>query len=221
MKAHTHMTLAIDSRERGLLKCLIEKYSIDPAVKQLSLGDAMVSTGTKTILVERKTVADLAASIADGRYREQRARLLDAQGSGCTAMYIIEGSYSKCGIPYTTLLSAMLSCAVKYKFPVVQTASIEETCYLLTRLVKDIDALCDGTVDEEFVPQKRMHIDPRIGALASAKRVSPSVARRVLEHYGTVADVVDAFRRDGPHALCCMERIGKTTSEALYKSLTT
>lgn len=215
------MTLAIDSRERGLLKCLAEKYAVEPAVKQLSLGDAVVSAGNKTILVERKTVADLAASIADGRYREQRARLLDAQGSGCTAMYIIEGSHSGGGIPYTTLLSAMLSCAVKYKFPVVRTASIEETCYVLTKLVRDIDALCDGAVDEDFVPQKRVHADPRIGALASARRVSPSVARRILERYGTVAGVVDAFRRDGPHALCCMERIGKTTSEALYKSLTT
>ena len=45
-------------------------------------------SGSKGFLVERKTASDLRASIVDGRFVEQRSRLLQ---SGFDVVYIVEG----------------------------------------------------------------------------------------------------------------------------------
>ena len=68
---------------------------------RLALGDATLSTETvnepiETILFERKTIADFAASIRDGRYREQSFRLSkQCELANHNIVYIIEGDLSK------------------------------------------------------------------------------------------------------------------------------
>lgn len=67
--------------------------------RNLDVGDALVvlaeeggEEGSTLVIAERKTLPDLCASIKDGRYREQKARLLEqARLQGAAAVYIIEG----------------------------------------------------------------------------------------------------------------------------------
>ena len=67
--------MIIDTREKHLLDVITQKC--DYEVKQLDLGDIIFTKDDETVMViERKTISDLKASICDGRNREQKARLL-------------------------------------------------------------------------------------------------------------------------------------------------
>ena len=107
----TNYILTIDSRETKLIESIskvnIDNFSIKS--KSLKLGDIVISPATdldadsesdsdfykNSILVfERKTTSDLLASINDGRYREQKARLL-ANLSKHKICYLIENKLDK------------------------------------------------------------------------------------------------------------------------------
>lgn len=63
--------LRLDNRERDLIPLLPTA-----TVQQLPVGDIWIGEGPGSLVIERKAVADLESSLLDGRYREQRTRLL-------------------------------------------------------------------------------------------------------------------------------------------------
>ena len=76
------MKIIVDNRERALipiLKTTIEnkKLPIEIIIDTLEIGDAIIrdSNDNDLLIVERKQLSDLAASIRDGRYSEQSYRL--------------------------------------------------------------------------------------------------------------------------------------------------
>ena len=75
------MRIKIDIREREIISC-VQKFQ--PSVTDLleieyvplPLGDIIICDEEEELLIiERKTLQDLAASIKDGRYEEQSYRL--------------------------------------------------------------------------------------------------------------------------------------------------
>ena len=71
--------LYIDVRENKLKDYfqLKHKDKSNIIIKQLDLGDIVFknSSDSTVVIIERKTIADLRASIKDGRHREQKMRL--------------------------------------------------------------------------------------------------------------------------------------------------
>ena len=79
------MELIIDNRERDLIKWFEDhndKYNenkIQFSKENLDLGDIIFKkNGKMVILIERKTFSDLSSSIKDGRYKEQKNRILNS-----------------------------------------------------------------------------------------------------------------------------------------------
>ena len=94
------MELIIDSRENKILEQLEAFSSYKYKKEYLDLGDFVLSDSNgHTLFFERKTWADLAGSLKDGRYREQRSRLLEQRDSSAAetskVCYIIEGVYQE------------------------------------------------------------------------------------------------------------------------------
>jgi ERCC4-type nuclease len=88
----TGLEIHVDYRETALIM-LLASSAIPVYNKNLDLGDIHIVDNKNGIhlLFERKTTVDLAASVVDGRYSEQKARILSAFAPHmCT--YIIEGS---------------------------------------------------------------------------------------------------------------------------------
>ena len=76
--------LYLDTRESELIK-ILEATEI----KQLPVADIWIGD----LIIERKSIRDLEASILDGRYREQRGRILAyCQENKAQPMYILEGN---------------------------------------------------------------------------------------------------------------------------------
>ena len=77
------MNIKIDVREAELLKrCqtnleMISNFKdLKIVPEQLPLGDIIINDGLNDlVIIERKSLSDLAASIKDGRYEEQSYRL--------------------------------------------------------------------------------------------------------------------------------------------------
>ena len=90
------IAITIDVRETGLYTNIMErdldiyKDKIEIKSENLMLGDIHITYKDLTYIFERKTLQDLQSSIKDGRYKEQKARLL-SNTSQKFITYIIEG----------------------------------------------------------------------------------------------------------------------------------
>ena len=81
-------TVRVDTNvgETPLFDALQARLGAEQVVRErLDVGDVVLSAGGDTLLVERKTWVDLASSLTDGRYAEQKARLLAAASASAAA----------------------------------------------------------------------------------------------------------------------------------------
>lgn len=144
--------LTIDIRETACSEAFPEEPK-----EALDIGDIMISIdGNPVWLFERKSVADMAASISDGRYREQKKRYLSwrQESSGRRVYYIVEGfgGYApstdpwhlprgRGGITTSAIIGSVLNTHFRDDIPVIHTHSTSDTNAmleeLLTRLRKD------------------------------------------------------------------------------------
>ena len=87
------MNIKLDNREKGLIKELTNYNNSNIIVEQLPLGDIIIEKNNEEIIIiERKTLNDLVASIKDGRYKEQALRLSNMNISNHNIIYLIEGN---------------------------------------------------------------------------------------------------------------------------------
>ena len=100
--------LVIDKRERALIK-LFQPDQFE--VQALGVGDVLreYDDGANWIAA-RKTTEDLAASINDSRWDEQKDRLLK---SGCTVVYIIEGNLRQTKLTHDTLVVVCVNATLR------------------------------------------------------------------------------------------------------------
>lgn len=148
------MNIKIDVRETALIKILNANLEMIHNFKdlklvqeQLPLGDIIINDGLKDLLIiERKSLSDLAASIKDGRYEEQSYRLKNLWHHNHNIIYLIEGDFNKFNsfrdrIDKQTLYSAMVSINYYKGFSLWRSTSIEETalivCNMAYKLGKD------------------------------------------------------------------------------------
>jgi ERCC4-type nuclease len=164
------MIIKIDTREQDLLtKC---QHTIDSVPKfkdiklisqTLPLGDIIINDGTDDcIIIERKTLSDLAASIKDGRYEEQSYRLNGLQHHNHNIVYLIEGDMYRFNafkerIDKQTLYSAMFSINYFKGFSVMRSNNLEETamisCNMAYKLVGGLKAGKLGFYNNKLLPQ--------------------------------------------------------------------
>jgi len=142
----------IDHRERAAAKKLMDHMTKDPEKDRireamLPVGDIVwierdIATGEERVLdviVERKTIADLASSIIDERYYTQRARLWACGISH--VVYLIEGDPARCyQLKEETLRGAIHSLSLREGFLVIHTENTAHSVAILEILTKRIRA---------------------------------------------------------------------------------
>jgi ERCC4-type nuclease len=178
------MLIKIDAREHELFKKCESTIAAVPKFKDiqllssaLPLGDIIINDGVNDcIIIERKTLSDLAASIKDGRYEEQSYRLNGIPHHNHNIIYLVEGDMYRFNtfkerVDKQTLYSAMVSIHYFKGFSVMRSNTIEETammvCNMVYKLVgglkagkqgfysntksetNDSNGLTDGSIDEQ------------------------------------------------------------------------
>ena len=140
------MKLKVDLREKRLIKLLrayknqFEFKKIDIEIENLPVGDVIIcdEKGNEKLIVERKSLNDLASSIKDGRYVEQSHRLMNNPVHNHNIIYLIEGNLSTWNWQYkiqaNTLYSAIFSLNYYKGFSVIKTHDITETAEYILRM---------------------------------------------------------------------------------------
>lgn len=119
---------------------IILKHTVD--IKQAPTDNVLTTQQiTYEFIIERKCTHDMVASIKDGRYKEQKIRLL-AESNNTTRnrhiiiAYIIEGTPTELRSPAdkTILLGSLISSTFRDRIAILQTYSLQDTVDLLVRM---------------------------------------------------------------------------------------
>jgi ERCC4-type nuclease len=146
------MKIILDERETTLFSSIHSILSTNTKDKEkeqiiekqvLDLGDIIIKNDNNILLlIERKSLSDLLASIKDGRYEEQSHRLIHASNIPThNIIYVIEGMFSQLRSPQDKkmVLSAMTSLNFFKGFSVIRTCSVTETAELIINMADKIE----------------------------------------------------------------------------------
>lgn len=139
------MKIRVDNREQELIKNIRELIvniplfkELEVQVENLPLGDVIISNNVEDkLIIERKSINDLAASIKDGRYEEQSYRLNGLNHPNHNIIYLIEGDVNRINrfkdnkMEKLTLYSSIFSLNYYKGFSVIRSFSIDESAIFI------------------------------------------------------------------------------------------
>ena len=238
--------LIIDSREVTLYNNIIErdldKYKNDILIEYLNLelGDIHIiiyedDVVKRTLMFERKTLKDLLSSINDGRYREQKMRLLSNNVSN-NITYIIEGDdIISNKINNNTLTSVYMNILYRDNMNLVFTKNIADTAtFILTLCVKIIDKPLNYINNINIIPEyvdciklksrKINNITPQncfIMQLSQIPNISSTIAKNIANKFSTLKKLIYALDTcsDEDEMIKLLMSIDKIGKDKAYKIL--
>lgn len=211
------MHLIVDHRE-GALKEMLDIEGIE--FRNLDLGDVVIQDDARETLlvIERKSLQDLSASIKDGRYKSQKERLMSAYQKH-QICYVIEGmlTWNACpdvsisGIPLNTIHSCILNTTLRDGIRVICTRDLKDTRDLILqiymRMTKDPASYSNQTPKDlalqtsgGVVPPQKRHSkeDVYISQLCQIPGVSLKTARAIEKRYSNMRELLAGIVSQGP-----------------------
>lgn len=237
------MKLVIDAREHKLIEGLTE-LGCPFETANLDLGDIifMQDNGETTLVVERKTVADLAASIKDGRYLNQKVRLKQLHDAKRCVMYLIEGDINRwSGIPNRAALqTATFNLQFRDGFRSTYPCTIKETCEWVKMTLERLGKTSsnqhqsqESQTIKSFLKRKRKDLVMRdnfmILALSQIPGVSLEIGRAAAKKYGNLNELICAYSAPTDDECRMMlstlqlesgRQVGQAVSRAIFDYLT-
>lgn len=198
----------IDDREvLSMVPEELQSLGVEVTIRRLLLGDYLIDG---TLLVERKTLRDLVASIIDGRVFSQVRRLV---ASRRPAVLLLEGTAADlagCGSSWESIQGAMVTIALVFGLPILRTRSAAETARTMVFIARQQRAIADGALHRYGLrPKGKAAMQSYI--LQGLPGVGTDRAARLLGHFGTVESVASASLE----ALMEVPGIGPTTAKRI------
>lgn len=230
--------LFIDSREKNLLKIIIErdldnyKDKINIHNKQLDIGDIQIILDNNLFIFERKTTNDLLASINDGRYREQKARLKSSNARSIT--YIIEGDNitSSKNKNQKKLTSVYYNSIYRDGINVLFMKDVNDTATFLlllsTKMIDKPENYLGNIEEKEYIDvckiktEKKMNIDKDncyLLQLSQIPSISKELAKKIKDIYPSLMVLITSLKDNGETILTKIDGIGKTKAKTIYDYL--
>ena len=235
-------SIILDNREGKLIDYFKDKPRI--LIEQLELGDIIFrknDTNEVKYIIERKSVSDLYSSIKDGRYREQKVRLLSNYPLS-KIIYLIEGT-----IPYkndSTYFGSIVNMLLRDNIKVFQCANINQSIIFIETIQKRFEAnveflnetsgsgLNGGGSDSntEYLntikTKKKDNMTPQnyqIIVLAQIPGMSVSKAKVIFQKYNTLENLIYNIKMYGIEEISNLKvnnrKIGRKVSEKIFNYL--
>lgn len=236
------LIVIIDSRETYLYDDIINRdldiytEKIEIAKNNIDIGDINIKYCNIEYIFERKTINDLISSIHDGRYREQKARMMSNYDNK-NITYIIEGddvlstkTYNKSKVLQSTYLNILFRDNIRLIF----TKNVNETATLLLSLsIKIIEnpekfnnTSNDSTYTDHLKLKKKKidNIDEKtcyIMQLSQIPHISNIIAKNISNIYPTMTSLILALNdiEDKNKELCKIDGVGKEKASCIIKYL--
>jgi len=226
------MDLIIDNREKSLIKLLNEnneKYTLF----NLDIGDIQYKINDELIyIIERKTVDDLGASINDGRYKEQKVRLLSNNKNNI--YYIIEGDINECKtLSKKSILGSVINMIFRDNIKIIYSKNIKQTLDIILQIKRKYENgkfIKNEDTSQEYLSaiklNKKQNMDKNlcnILQLATIPGVSKNISTIILEKYNTLSNLIDEFKKNDENMLKTINLgkkcIGSVLSKRIYEYL--
>lgn len=202
-----------DVREAGsrIASILGKKCTIHE--QQLLAGDYLLS---ENVAAERKTTHDFVQSVIDGRLFRQVAHLKEAYPS---SLLIIEGDdllTTGRKVHPNALRGALAAIAISYSLPILWTKNQLETAELLYAIARREQLHNKRSVALRAKRKVRSTNEAQEFLVAGLPRISTTIAKRLLKHFGSPERIFTASEKD----LMGVEGVGKETARMITKLLT-
>jgi ERCC4-type nuclease len=228
-------TIHIDTRECKLRE-LLEKNGTLFVTKPLELGDILIEHPKRQILIERKTIADFHASITDGRYKNQKLRLLEwrnkmdgeedeQRASRKNIIYLFEEKNGD--NKDRAYWGALVNMILRDNIGVIQCDGIARTAQVISDIKKKLD---EDKFDELEGGGKNISLEgyakgkyntPQncyLGQLSLIPGVSPSMAEKIAEKYPNMRALLDRMdvKELGNIRITEKRRLGDKLAEKIH-----
>lgn len=203
----------MDHRENNpvLKKALSDHPEVSVEKATLPIGDFLIND---SLLVERKTLTDLANSIKDGRLFRQAKKLASSKKP---TIIILEGTsktLASIKVKREAIQGALISLALKFNIPLLRAFSPQETAKLMMIAYQQLKKPPKSS-HKRINPALRNRLNSKahqqLHILHGLPGIGPVKAKLLLEKFGTLNAV---FSTDFA-SLCELEGFGKHTAQNL------
>jgi len=253
--------LVIDFREKDLIRYLRTKLEVK--IESLDIGDILirkrigvplervkprgsVAEDNIVFLIERKTIMDLKSSICDGRWREQKCRIMNNLDRK-RIMYIIEGNLDQkltdklYNFPVSTLIGSIINTQLRDGIHVYKTSSVRETSEYILKLYKQFcnrkDYCKTNSATKEYSNSIKIKKNSNMNKevwficlLCSIPGISSKTATSITVIYPTLRALLSGYDskkdiEEKRNLLCNLKlqsnnrKIGKKKSEIIFEFL--
>lgn len=244
------MHLLIDYREKDFIKLFedtVKDLDISYKVMSLPVGDFILLEDTEDydtikLVIERKSIRDLSSSITDGRFREQKQRLLESVKDCDKICYLLEGNKNLLDnfvLSNTIINSSILNLIFRHKYNVVQTENIKDSSNMILMLYKKFKA--DEFQNSQNANSKNIKLIKRSDKIIGNKLlhqltlipgVSQNIANTIINlEYKNIKDLINKYNtleNDSQREMLFADiiisdngvkkrRIGKALSKKIYE----
>lgn len=186
----------------------LSEMEIDVKVQAMAVGDYQVSD---EVVIERKTAKDFVDSIVDKRLFKQARSLMEEFKR---PLIILEGDDLYNGmINPNAIRGSIASIALDFGISIIPTRNAQDTAAMIKRIA------IRGQSGEKTPIQIRTDKKPvnlweqQLFIIESLPNIGPVNAKNLLEHFGTVANIINASESQ----LQEVEGIGKKTAANIRK----
>ncbi len=227
------MSIIVTPGETALITAF-EKQDVKIKIENLLVGDVHIRKGVKTVYIfERKAKGDLDASIKDGRYHEQKSRLLETGLAHKNIVYIIEQLVKPRGgvAAHKRIWSAICNSQHRDGFTVFQTKNTADTVDYLVGMAGSVAKFDGGEKavgDSVNVNIKKRTVSPEEWfkySLTLIPKVSLSIAEVITTECTSMSDLILAIEESGTGCLAELKhgntqrRIGTKLSQEICDTL--
>jgi ERCC4-type nuclease len=209
-------TAIIDDREHDLCNCL-DTLKILYKKEHLDMGDIIINglDGELLYIIERKSASDLAASIKDGRWREQKLRLMGNYPLN-KIMYLIEGKIAK-----GASLSAITNTLVRDGLAVHRVPTITDSALFVESMIASIwKHGKGGSMEHQKIqkytqvikPTKKENMDQATcmaQQIAMIPGISIEAGEAIVKKYGTLRNMIKKADSDELATISYITKSGK------------
>lgn len=203
--------ILVDTREfnSGVVKEL-SRMGFKIHSEQLDVGDYILSD---RVAVERKTAEDFVSSLKDGRLFQQLNWL---KSSFQRPIFILEGEglFEAGGMNPASIYGALASIVTDYGIPILHTRDDAETAVMISAISKREYAESRPSATRVDIGaslvQERQHF-----IIEGLPNVSAVLARRLLDHFGSVRAVLNASEEE----LMEVKGVGKKIAREIFRVL--
>ena len=208
--------LKIDFREKDLVEIFDKENDIEYKKEGLDLGDIIFEYNNKIIIIiERKKLQDLSDSLYDGRYKEQKKRIMDGLNKKIRKIYLIEGDKKllwKTKMNNKTFDGIQINTIIRDNLHYVHVNDFNQTIIFIkniyTRLSKYAKQIYNeiyGETNEESCYStvcninKKKNLTPEIYKIIQLQQipnVSNNIAKLIIENVGSLRDIIIKYQTD-------------------------